>query len=293
MALSRYQAWSFRTFGGVAERLVRDNPRLRMSLQRAHVYLRPEAYLATFLMTMALGASASAVPAITIGVLFVLGGGVPVNLLLLMAPMPLLVALALYAVAFIQPEMRAGSRARDIDAKVPYALNYIATMASSGATPDRIFDSLSRQPVYGEIAHEAALIRRDMQVLGHDILTALNRAIDRSPSVKWQDVMQGAITSLTSGGDLKLYFMNKAEQFMLDNRQEQTAFLETLGVLAESFVTVVVAAPLFLLVMLSVMTSFGADAAQMLSIGYVLILALLPLAQFGFAFTVKTITPEA
>jgi len=166
-------------------------------------------------------------------------------------------------------------------------------MAAGGATPDRIFDTLSRQAVYGEIANEAALIRRDVQVLGSDIITALTHAVDRSPSVRWQDVLQGAITSLTSGGDLRLYFLNKAEQFMVDNRQDQKMFLETLGVLAESFVTVVVAAPLFLLVILSVMASFGADAARMLTIGYILILVMLPMAQAAFAYTIRTVTPEA
>ena len=63
--------------------------------------------------------------------------------------------------------------------------------------------------------------------------------------------------------------------------------------LAESFVTVVVAAPLFLIVILSVMTSLGGDAEQTLVLGYSLVLLLLPLAQFGFAMTIKTMTPEA
>ena len=53
------------------------------------------------------------------------------------------------------------------------------------------------------------------------------------------------------------------------------------------------AAPLFLLVILSVMASFGADAARMLTIGYVLILVMLPMAQAAFAYTIRTVTPEA
>jgi flagellar protein FlaJ len=279
--------------GHIAVRLVADNPRLKMSLQRAHIYLLPEAYISTFLLTIVIAVIASSLPVLALLALFVAGAAIPLNLVLLLVPLPLIVAIMLYAMAFIQPELRARSRARDIDAKVPYALNYIATMAAGGATPDRIFDTLSRQAVYGEIANEAALIRRDVQVLGADIITALTHAVDRSPSVRWQDVLQGAITSLTSGGDLRLYFLNKAEQFMVDNRQDQKMFLETLGVLAESFVTVVVAAPLFLLVILSVMASFGADAARMLTIGYILILIMLPMAQAAFAYTIRTVTPEA
>lgn len=293
MALSRYQSMAYRSMGHIAVRLVADNPRLKMSLQRAHIYLLPEAYISTFLLTIVIAVVATSLPVVALLALFLAGAAVPANLVLLLVPLPLILALMLYAMAFIQPELRARSRARDIDAKVPYALNYIATMAAGGATPDRIFDTLSRQAVYGEIANEAALIRRDVQVLGSDIITALTHAVDRSPSVRWQDVLQGAITSLTSGGDLRLYFLNKAEQFMVDNRQDQKMFLETLGVLAESFVTVVVAAPLFLIVILSVMTSLGGSADQTLLLGYMLIFIMLPLSQLGFALTIKTMTPEA
>ena len=89
------------------------------------------------------------------------------------------------------------------------------------------------------------------------------------------------------------YFSGKADQFILENRQEQRKFLDSLAVLAESFVTVVVAAPIFLIVILSVMNSFGGNASDNLTIGYVMILLLMPMAQAGFAWTIKTITPEA
>jgi hypothetical protein len=56
-------------------------------------------------------------------------------------------------------------------------------------------------------------------LLGHDIVTALNRAIDRTPSIKFQDFLQGQITPLTSGGDLKHYFLSKSDQFLYENRQ--------------------------------------------------------------------------
>lgn len=293
MELSGYHKAALKIFGGVAEKWTAENPRLRMGLLRAHIYQRPEVYMASFLLTMSIGFVALFIPAMFLLVLFVTGAiDVPANLVLLMVPAPFLLAIGIYIQAFLGPELRSASRARDIDAKLPYALNYVATMASAGVTPGKIFDSLSQQDVYGEIANEAALIRRDLQVIGLDIVTSLSKALQRSPSVRWADLLQGAITTLTSGGDLKDYFLNKSEQYLLDNRQEQKSFMESLGVLAESFVTVVVAAPLFLLVMLSVMTSFGADDQEMLMIGYVLILVLLPVAQAGFALTIKFITPE-
>ena len=80
---------------------------------------------------------------------------------------------------------------------------------------------------------------------------------------------------------------------MLAHRQELPPFLVRLGFLAEAFVTVVVASPLFLFLILSVLTTFGWSAKENLFIGYLLIFILIPMAQAGFAWTVKVMTPEA
>lgn len=294
MALRWHERLAYRLFGRVAKRSADGNAHLRLALERAHIPLRPEVYLASaYLMAVGVAAVISTIVlALTLaaaaGILQVRGA-----LFALLVPAPLVVAALVYLFALVLPDIRAMGRSHDINAKLPYALNYISTMATAGATPETLFAGLAEQPVYGEVAREAAWIVRDLRLLGSDVITALNRAVDRSPSSKFQDFLQGAITALTSGGDLRSYFSGKADQFIYENRQEQKKFLDGLGVLAESFVTVVVAAPLFLIVILSVMTSFGGSAKDTLLIGYVLVFALIPLAQTGFAWTIKVMTPEA
>lgn len=294
MALRRFERLAYRWFGARAVQAVERNPRLKLSLQKAHIYLRPEAYLAAATLTTLLVIVGTGLPVVVLLGAVALGAiEVPLRLLLLLIPIPAVAGAMMYLLATVLPDLRATTRARDINAKLPYALNYLATMASAGGTPEQIFASLAKQPIYGAVAHEAAWITRDVNLLGMDIVTALSRAIERSSSAKMQDLLQGAITSLTSGGDLRTYFTNKADQYLYENRQDQKRFLDGLGVLAESFVTVVVAAPLFLIVILSVMTSFGGSAQETLVLGYALIFGMLPLSQLGFAVTIKVMTPEA
>lgn len=294
MALSGYQRLAYRLFGGYASQVSPSNPHLRQTLQRAHIALRPEVYLATSYLNMGL---AFVISAVSIGILALLRAVDVLELapaaFVILVPLPVVLAATIYLITYVLPDIRAGGRARDIDAKLPFALNYIATMASAGISLDRILTTLSAKAVYGEIANEAAWIARDLKYLGTDIVTALTAAIDRSPSRKFQDLLQGVIITVTAGGNLKTYFRSKSEQFAYENRQDQKKFLDTLGVLAESFVTVVVAAPLFLLVLLSVMTMFGGSAESMLLIGYVLVLVMLPLAQAGFILTINSMTREA
>src|SRR5207247_10635321 len=124
---------------------------------------------------------------------------------------------------------------------------------SADVPVDVILKELSKQTIYGEVAKEAEWITRDTELLGLDILTAIRKAAQRSPSSKFSDFLQGVVTTSTSGGQLKPYFLVKAEQFEKEDRLEMRKKMETLGMLAESFVTVVVAFALFLVVMMAIM----------------------------------------
>lgn len=293
LALNGYQRFAFRLFGRYVEEGAKQNTHLRMTLLRAHIALRPEVYLSYSYLNMALSFVFTAILVLALFAIRVAGVAiVPGVAFIVLMPLPAVLAATIYLTTFILPDVRAGTRGRDIDAKLPYALNYISIMASAGITFDKVMASLSKQPVYGEIANEAAWISRDLNLLGRDMLGALTAAIDRSPSLKFQDFLQGTIINITSGGDMKNYFRSKSEQFAYENRQDQKKFLESLGVIAESYVTVVVAAPLFLLVLLSVMTMLGGSGSEALTIGYVMVLALLPMAQMGFILTISGITME-
>lgn len=293
MTLSKYQRWAYRLFGQSLKETAEENDHLRMSLQKAHIYMRPEVYLSFGYMNMAVAFAGGLLLVLLVGILDLVGLlPIPVIAYAFLVPIPLLLASIVYLLTYTVPDLRASMRARDIDAKLPYAINYIATMANAGVNPDEIFKSLSQQPIYGEVANEAAWISRDLHLLGKDTITALNDAIDRSPSIKFQDLIQGAIATLTSGGNLKDYFLSKSEQFIQENRREQKQFIESLGVLAESFVTVVVATPLFFIVLLTVMATFGGGSSGF-TMGYLIILVLLPLSQLGFAVAIDSITPEA
>jgi archaeal flagellar protein FlaJ len=145
--------------------------------------------------------------------------------------------------------------------------------------------------VYGEMAAEANLIYRDTKLFSKDLVSALQAAGRRSPSQQLEEFLQGAVSTITSGGDLKTYLLAKAEQFAQENRREQKAFLESLGVMAESYVVVAAAAPLFLLVILSVMmlVSEGLNPTFMLNM---LVLVALPVIHSMFAYILRTMRPD-
>ena len=177
---------------------------------------------------------------------------------------------------------------------LPYAASYTAAMAAANATPHKIFKSLALNgEIYGEIAYDSSMIYRDVSLLGYDLLTAMKMAVDRAASPWMTEFFQGMVGTLTAGGSLKLYFLNRAEHYMRENRTRLQEFLESLAMLAESYVVVAVAMPLFLIVMLVIMFWVSGAGAQMEeSTLYAVVLLVLPMIHAMFAFIVWSSSEE-
>jgi flagellar protein FlaJ len=189
-----------------------------------------------------------------------------------------------------RPKSRAKTRKKKIDLNLAYAINFISAMASAGVTPTEIFKSLSKQKIYSEVKDESAWIYRDVSLLGFDILTAIKKNISRTPSQKFKEFLQGMVVTVTSGGSLRTYFMNKADQYLWENRNTQKQFLETLGIMAESYVTAAVAGVLLLLIVIPLMMIISGSWNQ--TFLYILILIVVPLIHIGFAEVIHMMSQE-
>merc|ERR1739841_69876 len=62
------------------------------------------------------------------------------------------------------------------------------------------------------------MVFRDVTLLGYDLITAMKMSVDRAASVWLTEFFQGMVGTLTAGGQLKLYFLNRAEHYMRENR---------------------------------------------------------------------------
>lgn len=303
VSLNAREKMAWRMFGKFVEAHRREDPELEENLLKAHIKLRPEEYLAVAWMNstfVAVGAVVAAFAATLF--MFILR----LNIITLLMTFGLIAALPI-AFAYMyyfglpvlyrgKPASMAKKRGRRLDKRISGAMSFISAMASANVPVDVIFKELSRQTVYGEVAREAEWITRDTELLGVDILTAIRRAAQRSPSAKFQDFLQGVVTTSTSGGQLKPYFLMKAEQFEKEDRLEMRKRMETLGMLAESFVTVVVAFPLFLVVIMAIMALITRDPAgssSVLLLLYVVVALMIPLSQFGFIFVIWNMEQEA
>jgi flagellar protein FlaJ len=184
------------------------------------------------------------------------------------------------------PVSKAKARGKNIDRYLPYATNFINTMSVAGISPAEIFEALSTIELYGETQKEAKKITTEINMMGIDTITALKNAIRISPSTKFKEFIQGMLGVIQSGSELGPYFERCVGKYMADDLMDRKRNLESLAVMAESFVVTVIAFPLFLVIIISIMgmTSGGIDFVFMC----ILALVILPLAYMGFYIMMKS-----
>jgi len=288
--LTGFQQWAWKTFKGRVLAKPPD-PILEENLVKAHMRIRADEYMASVYATTVVTAIATVVAGAVIGFIFITSGLFLFGVLLAIA-LPVFGSVGAFFALQGMPASTAKSRGRKIDQRISPAMSFVSAMASADVNVDQIFKELGRQKIYGEVAEEAAWISRDTELLGVDILTAIRNGAQRSPSKRFQDFLQGVVTTATSGGQLKPYFLLKAEQYERENKLAQLQRVETMGLLAETFVTVVVAFPLFLVIIIAIFAIIGGGGSFMIDILWAIVALMIPMSQFGFIFFMYSLAQE-
>jgi flagellar protein FlaJ len=194
-----------------------------------------------------------------------------------------------YALFMLLPGFQASERKAKIDMQLPYAVTFMYALSKGGMNIIDVFRALARsEDTYGEVSKEIDSIVRDMDYFGHDLRTALSSASETTPSERFQDLIYNLLTVIDSGGNIPNYFRDKSEQYLVKAEVDQKGFLETLGLLAESYVTAFVAGPLFIIIMGVMMAVMGSGTSTMV---YAIIYAVLPIGSIMFVVMISIITP--
>ncbi len=295
--LDSYHKVAWKLMGKMAEKSVKKKKfsKLEMDLLKAHILLRPQEYLAYVYFTTLLVGVISIVMAAMLVLMGLSLGNKMITILFLLIGIFMIVIIPImtYFSLISSPASKAKKRAKDIDTHLPTAVNFIAALSSADVTVASIFKELSTRKEYGEIAKEAEWITRDTELLGKDILTAIEEASRRSPSIKWQEFLQGVITTATSGGRLKPFFMSKSEEYEKEKRLMLKKNMESLGLFAEIYVTVGVAFPLFLVVIIAIMALINKNsAASTVMLLEIIVVVMIPVLIFVFSYFIYSTSKE-
>lgn len=193
-----------------------------------------------------------------------------------------------YAVLQRLPALEKNNRKIKINLTLHNAVAYMYAMRRGGAQLMTIFVSLSdRANVYGEVALEFRQIVRDTEFFGYDVVSAIRHLSETTPSEKLKDFLEDLLSVIESGGDMAEFLSMRVRLYQEEARFEQRQFLNVLSIVAESYVTLFVAGPLFLIIIMVVMGMMGGSAVlQLALVTYVV----LPIGSIVFILIIDLIS---
>lgn len=207
----------------------------------------------------------------------------------------LLITLGIFFMFYTYPSVKADRRKKNIDATLPFATTYMATVASSGAPPQTMFKVLSQFKEYGEIAKESEKIYRDIEAFGMDLVGAIRKTAGRTPSAELKELLWGLDTIITTGGNISDFLHNKSRTFLQGYRRKLQQFSQTLSLLIEVYLTIILVGSIFFVIMTALMSIFGGGEMNLFLnfAQFLIIFILLPCVSIGFIALLKTMSPSA
>lgn len=187
------------------------------------------------------------------------------------------------------------SRRNSIEANMPFAINHIASIVASGVPPFVAFKLLSNVKEYGEVSNESKRIVRNVEAFGMDVSSAMRNVADRTPSEKFKQFLYSITATSETGGDIRKFLDNASKEALFEYRIVREKYMQTLSTYADFYTAVLIAAPLFFISTLSVMSLvggsvFGMSIPTAMRLG---IYGLIPLLNIVFIIFIHYTQPNA
>jgi len=284
-----FQKQTYELFKPIIAKYFKNLKELELDLRRSRLKTPPEEWVALSLFASIV----VFVAAFTFVLIFSLLLSQKL-LLVFVISLGIAVVSALFAFLFMYnyPKLTADERKKKIENALPFATLYLAALSRAGLPPNYMFKLLSRFKEYGELSKEAAKISSDTETLGLDITEALTRAIARSPSPTWTELLAGIKTTLTIGGDVGDFLNEKANGFVEGYSRKLQEFSSFLSLLIEIYITLIITGAIFFIIISSVMSSIGAVPVSLLKAANILIVGVgIPMLTAMFIIVAKGVSP--
>jgi len=238
------------------------------TLQKSGLKFNFKAYvsltiLSSFLVTLAV--------AVVLPVLMLFAFNMPVESVLLLGFGGALLTWALSIIGFyLYPVYRADKHKRELDDELTFTTGYMAILASAGVSPEKIFHSLSSLNVPLAASTEAKEVVKNINLFGLDVISALEKTSKQTPSEKLQNTMEGIISTIHSGGNLGTFLRGKFKKAIKLKKLSLKKYSDSLSVLSEVYVALLLTGPLLLVIMVAVMSVMGGGGLGIFSPDFLL-----------------------
>jgi len=212
--------------------------------------------------------------------------------------LPVIMGLMLFGMTFgvlqIIPAFRVKNRASKLLEEIPHFIGYMSTLATSGLSLEGIFKAIAKEETDEDIVKDARFIVRNIDILGMDLITAIKDLIHRTPVGPYSELLDGAIVTVSTGGDLKEYFNATAKVQLEEKKMLLQKTTESLGSVAEIYTILLIVFPLLAVIMLSIMgiMSPSLGGFDLLTLMNILTFGVIPLSGILMLIMMDTMVPK-
>ncbi len=194
----------------------------------------------------------------------------------------------------MMPQVNVKNRASRLLDELPHFIGYMSTLATSGLSLEGIFKAIGSEDGQEEIVKDSKFITRNIDVMGMDLVTAINDLIKRSPPGAYSDLLEGAIITVQSGGDLKEYFIATGKVQLEEKKMSLKKSTDSLGVMAEMYTILLIVFPLMSVIMLSIMSIMSPDLAgfDLMTLMNLMTYVMVPFFGFLLLFMMDSMVPK-
>lgn len=186
------------------------------------------------------------------------------------------------------PELKKNKLEKKINRDLPYGITLMYALSRGGMNMVDIIEEIANsEESYGELSKEMQSVLNDMKYFGKDSQTAIRDLIDRTPSRQLSEFLQDLVSRTESGANITYFLEDKSESSMEKAKSSQESLLEILDLLSEFYVTLFVAAPVFVIVILMSLLMLG--TGEILHV-LLVIYGMLPIMSMGYLVLIATIT---
>ena len=133
-----------------------------------------------------------------------------------------------------------GNSAEDIDSELPFAVMMFTTLAASGVTLFESWKKMRNAQLLPKIQTDAEDMVRQVEVLGYDPLTVMQKKADKTRSKVYRDFLAGFASSVRSGGSTVSFLRSKLRSILEIQSAASLRSVEKLGTLVEAYAVMMI-----------------------------------------------------
>lgn len=162
-------------------------------------------------------------------------------------------------VFYMYPDSEIKKKKQNIETNLPFVIDHMSAISTSGIAPIMIFQLIANTEQYGEISVQIKKIIKYVEIFGHDLITAIKAVGATIPSENFKEFLEGFVTTVETGGELDTYLSQKADESMVQYRLNREKYIQTISTYSDVYTGLLIAAPLFFVASLTLMSLLGGD----------------------------------